>query len=767
MKKRLIIKRTAAALCILFIMSAVFSSFWNVSASDDDRYKTVILHSGKRGFFGDPSVREKESLQFIGDVFSDRTVPDPVDDTAVFMGWSDTEDASEANVFDLITYVDTFGKDLYAVWSETVYVTYTVSDGYLELDGQRVGTLIASYSAGSKFRVLEPKHLDEKGRFVFDGWYTAEYGEGTLFTEETVLRKYEQEVKPNWRLDDSRLMALEENTEYRYTVDGPGEFCRFIPSETDVYRIFTYDFDQAGAATAYIRMLDEHTKEVDDSDVYDLVGNTELIREMEAGKTYYLQIREGAGGHGDFSIEIERHNHATVTFHANAGGKAFFDGDPSQTEKQIEIPIGEYITTYGDSGLEVAEGVNLRLIGWSIYEDAETIEGGVKVDGPTDVYAVYDEYNRIILNANGGYFLLDDRAETIEYPYTPGQVVGELIDPRIDDVHKKFVGWATTKDADVPDIFIGEDRFEELPETIYAVYGEKVLVTFLGNGGYFLGNPNRTVFTTSAGKGRIFYGMAAFNADTYIKPAGWYDQNGVFIPYTSDYYNGYILQEDSVFTTVWERELSVYGNGGYIKEYGNAWAIELRFGLEDKFSMDGLTMGHDDPYMEFLGFATDENAIKPDIQEGVTPVSELTEVYAVWKNTRYEFVNGENAVHERGSGNLRIQVRNVVDDTETFDKFHDLILDGFWVNPTHYELKRGSVIIDLEGKYLDKLSEGEHNITLTFEDGDASTTLTVKSAVPVPDDGGRENPKTGVPVFNTSVFILTCAGICLLRRRKN
>ena len=77
------------------------------------------------------------------------------------------------------------------------------------------------------------------------------------------------------------------------------------------------------------------------------------------------------------------------------------------------------------------------------------------------------------------------------------------------------------------------------------------------------------------------------------------------------------------------------------------------------------------------------------------------------------------------------------------------------------------MIIDLDGEYLDRLSEGEHNITLTFEDGDVSTTLTVRSAVPVPDDGGRENPKTGVPVFNTSAFILACAGIFLLRRRKN
>ena len=103
--------------------------------SGDNRYVTIILHAGEQGYSGnDPSVKEKESIQYNGDAFYDRIVPNTDNPNLLFVGWSLNPEAEEP---DYRLYVDEDIVedgyiDVYAVYQEYKLFTLDPNGGFFE-----------------------------------------------------------------------------------------------------------------------------------------------------------------------------------------------------------------------------------------------------------------------------------------------------------------------------------------------------------------------------------------------------------------------------------------------------------------------------------------------------------------------------------------------------------------------------------------------------------------------------------------------------------
>ena len=98
--------------------------------------------------------------------------------------------------------------------------------------------------------------------------------------------------------------------------------------------------------------------------------------------------------------------------------------------------------------------------------------------------------------------------------------------------------------------------------------------------------------------------------------------------------------------------------------------------------------------------------------------------------TKYEITKGADAEWTKGSGkDLGITVKRAGADDTCFDHFTGVLIDK---NPLEknvdYTAAKGSVVITLKAAALEKLSVGEHTVTVDFDDGKAETKLTVKAA---------------------------------------
>ena len=85
----------------------------------------------------------------------------------------------------------------------------------------------------------------------------------------------------------------------------------------------------------------------------------------------------------------------------------------------------------------------------------------------------------------------------------------------------------------------------------------------------------------------------------------------------------------------------------------------------------------------------------------------------------YKIIEGANSDWQKDDAALTIRA-----DGE-FAKFTGVKVDGKLVDSKHYTAKAGSTVITFTTDYLKTLSEGEHTITVTFADGEASTSVSI------------------------------------------
>ena len=134
----------------------------------------------------------------------------------------------------------------------------------------------------------------------------------------------------------------------------------------------------------------------------------------------------------------------------------------------------------------------------------------------------------------------------------------------------------------------------------------------------------------------------------------------------------------------------------------------------------------------FTVFDKDGNVAKEVLIKSVTP--------------EYTVTSGADGTYTLDSGkDHTFTVKLSVNDGSCFDRFLNVELDGEELTKdTDYTVEKGSTVVTLKSATLNKLSEGDHTITVNFTDGKTETNLTVKKASsPTPVTPYRI-PKTGV-----------------------
>ena len=92
----------------------------------------------------------------------------------------------------------------------------------------------------------------------------------------------------------------------------------------------------------------------------------------------------------------------------------------------------------------------------------------------------------------------------------------------------------------------------------------------------------------------------------------------------------------------------------------------------------------------------------------------------------YSVSAGGDGSWTKGSGaSVTITVKRSENDADCFSHYKETQIDGKSVTVT---AKAGSTVVTISADELEKLSVGKHTITVTFDDGQAETTLTVKAA---------------------------------------
>ena len=406
---------------------------------------------------------------------------------------------------------------------DEVYVAlYSGSFGYLGTPGTY--ELFVPHAKGSCFEpgIVPTPHNDY---YVFDGWYTGLQGKGDHFTDETVISE-DVNVYANWRPNPAAIPEMETDKAYPMDVSDSGIMFSFTPAETAIYEVYTSG-NNSEDGMPNIRILNDRLVSIAESKSMDRDYNAIASTELTAGTTYYIEFGSVYGYAISFSGALKRSELVSVTFHANPpeAGQAYFNGDPSVTEATVDVRKGAHLESYSGSGLTIANGANLLLDGWSLDPNAEDHDAEIIAETPIDLYAVYVAYKSAILDANGGCFsLLGDDTVQYRYTYFAGQLFDAPYLPEKDDDTVAFAGWATTPDAGEPDVFEG-GYYEDLGETLYAVYAEPITAVFDANGGYLNSNPELTTLRLTYGKGHSFYPVHIEHTSPNMEFAGWRDQH--------------------------------------------------------------------------------------------------------------------------------------------------------------------------------------------------------------------------------------------------
>ena len=126
--------------------------------------------------------------------------------------------------------------------------------------------------------------------------------------------------------------------------------------------------------------------------------------------------------------------------------------------------------------------------------------------------------------------------------------------------------------------------------------------------------------------------------------------------------------------------------------------------------------------------------VKPEEKKPDTPVEKKDDskpaVDPSKKNSadEYYFEVGANAVWKDANKDLLLVVKSKTNDAKTFDNFTGVEVDGKKLDPSNYKAVRGSVRISIRSSYLRSLSNGNHTITVSFNNGSASTSFNVANA---------------------------------------
>lgn len=79
----------------------------------------------------------------------------------------------------------------------------------------------------------------------------------------------------------------------------------------------------------------------------------------------------------------------------------------------------------------------------------------------------------------------------------------------------------------------------------------------------------------------------------------------------------------------------------------------------------------------------------------------------------------------KSNEDLHIIIHSSINDSETFEKFVNLTIDGKIVDQKNYTAKSGSLKLSIKADYLNTLSVGDHSLSANFKDGKSELNLTI------------------------------------------
>lgn len=221
-----------------------------------------------------------------------------------------------------------------------------------------------------------------------------------------------------------------------------------------------------------------------------------------------------------------------------------------------------------------------------------------------------------------------------------------------------------------------------------------------------------------------------------------------------------IFDEDSVVYAVWTPQVHTVtfrANGGSQTP-------------SQSVQHNGRAMEPADPVRNgysFEGWFTDEALIHEF--NFSTPITSDLVLYAKWERVvKYTVVSGGGSIYGKTSGkDLIITIRRTPKDAECFQHFTGVKIDGGeLVYGTDYTAEPGGTIVTLKAECLSKLNSGTHILTFTFDDGKATTGLTVKAGTggggSHRGSGDDDNPETGdpgAPLLWTGLLIFSGLGL--------
>lgn len=136
------------------------------------------------------------------------------------------------------------------------------------------------------------------------------------------------------------------------------------------------------------------------------------------------------------------------------------------------------------------------------------------------------------------------------------------------------------------------------------------------------------------------------------------------------------------------------------------------------------------------GFEAGSWDMKPSTETAITEPTKYTYTYAKKEVVSYSCTEGSGASWTKGSSDpLTFVFKRNVDDEKTFEAFKGAKVDGADVPDSAYATASGSLILSMTTTYLETLSAGDHELTVVFEDGEATATFAVKAA----ENGGASS----------------------------
>ena len=116
------------------------------------------------------------------------------------------------------------------------------------------------------------------------------------------------------------------------------------------------------------------------------------------------------------------------------------------------------------------------------------------------------------------------------------------------------------------------------------------------------------------------------------------------------------------------------------------------------------------------------------------------------QDVSYEITEGADGVWTKGSdADHLIKVVRSRNEETCYSHFTDVSIDGKVLTlDNDYLAESGSTLITLKKEMMEQLSEGKHDVVISFDDGEVETTLEIKA-------GGEEIPDDPTPVDPTPV----------------